>query len=360
MENNYPDQQNEGGYRPYSGYTPYRYPAAGIDIFAVSPEERAGIKKTYFGTFSAALIHGIGSFILAQVIFIAMMIMGYTFRYTDDGTAIIDWQYDMAASIPSIVFCIGIFIYAAVSSKTKISSFFSAERITGKFIVGFFGVLIFAYSTAMLTENMVLLGMFEIGISPISEEYLTESDLTPMFLITEVIFTIILAPIAEELMFRGVILRKLSTVSQRFAIFASALIFGLMHGNFLQTILGFCVGIVLGYAAVKTGSLILPIAGHMFVNAFASSSNFVEYFLGEDISGSYFTAAILLFLGIGLICLIIAAVSGGIKFPEYNEYHRKRTFPIMLTCVSFWIMAVYYIVDVLTKFGPATEKLIGE
>lgn len=366
---------NDSGYRPYSGYTPMQYPNMGQypnggqsyrggqypcgDIFEVSPAERSAIKKNYFGTFMRALLHGIGGFVLAQIVFICMQLSGYEFRYTEDGIAIIDWAYSAAGSIPSILFCTGIFLHDLFKDGSEIKDYFRSDKIKGSTVVGFFGMVLFAYGAAIILQNLLLGGMFAAGISPIAEKYLTEPELTPQYLVCEVIFTVLLAPIAEELMFRGVVLRRLSSVSQTFAIFVSAAIFGLMHGNLLQAVLGFVVGIVWGYAAVKTGSLILPIAGHILINFFASSVSFVEYFLGEDISSAYWTAAIILFIVIGLISFIAVLASGKIKFPEYTEYHRKRTFPIMLTCVSFWILAAYYIYTVISVCGPATEKLMG-
>lgn len=59
------------------------------------------------------------------------------------------------------------------------------------------------------------------------------------------------APIAEELLFRGLVLRKLQPYGKRFAIVMSALVFGLFHGNLVQIPYAFLVGLVLGYVALE-------------------------------------------------------------------------------------------------------------
>ena len=59
------------------------------------------------------------------------------------------------------------------------------------------------------------------------------------------------APIVEELIFRGVIMRGLEPCGKRFAILASAVLFGLFHGNLVQTPYAFLVGLVLGYTAME-------------------------------------------------------------------------------------------------------------
>ena len=49
-----------------------------------------------------------------------------------------------------------------------------------------------------------------------------------------VVGTAILAPVAEELMFRGWILRSLRPYGKRFAVLGSAVLFGIFHGNRLN------------------------------------------------------------------------------------------------------------------------------
>lgn len=59
----------------------------------------------------------------------------------------------------------------------------------------------------------------------------------------------ILAPVTEELLFRGLIQRTLQPYGKRFAILCSAFTFGIFHGNLLQAPYAFLVGLVLGYVA---------------------------------------------------------------------------------------------------------------
>lgn len=75
----------------------------------------------------------------------------------------------------------------------------------------------------------------------------------------------IFAPVSEEIFFRGYVLRTLKPYGKRFAVVASALLFGLFHGNLLQTPYAFLVGLLLGYAAVEY-SIGWAVALHMFNN----------------------------------------------------------------------------------------------
>lgn len=73
------------------------------------------------------------------------------------------------------------------------------------------------------------------------------------------------APISEEILFRGLMLRSMQPYGKKFAIFASALIFGLYHANIIQIPFAFAVGLVLGYVTVEY-NIVWAIVLHMFNN----------------------------------------------------------------------------------------------
>lgn len=79
------------------------------------------------------------------------------------------------------------------------------------------------------------------------------------------------APIAEEILFRGLILRSMEPYGKKFAIFASALLFGLFHGNLSQTPFAFVVGLVLGYVTLEH-NIAWAMVLHMFNNLIISDT----------------------------------------------------------------------------------------
>jgi len=79
---------------------------------------------------------------------------------------------------------------------------------------------------------------------------------------------VIVAPLTEEFLFRGLILRGLlSHYSVRKAIIASALFFGVFHFNPWQFISAAVAGVVLAWWFVKTRSLLPCLFGHALNNA---------------------------------------------------------------------------------------------
>ena len=73
----------------------------------------------------------------------------------------------------------------------------------------------------------------------------------------------ILVPVAEEMVFRGAILRTLlKQWSPWVAIVAVALLFGLVHGNVAQFIHAFLLGLLLGWLYWRSGSIVPGIVLH--------------------------------------------------------------------------------------------------
>lgn len=80
------------------------------------------------------------------------------------------------------------------------------------------------------------------------------------------IYSTVLGPFAEELMYRGLLLKPLARYGRSFAILVSAVAFGLMHGDIYQLAFAAAMGILLGYVALEY-SIWHSLALHIFNNA---------------------------------------------------------------------------------------------
>ena len=85
------------------------------------------------------------------------------------------------------------------------------------------------------------------------------------------LYSVILAPIAEELTCRGITLSQAKKVLPFWlANILQALLFGVLHMNMLQGTYAFCLGLILGFLFEKSGSLYPPILFHMLFNFFGT------------------------------------------------------------------------------------------
>lgn len=80
----------------------------------------------------------------------------------------------------------------------------------------------------------------------------------------------VLAPAVEEYIFRKQLIDRMNVYGEKLAVFTSALLFGLFHGNLSQFFYAFALGLVFGYVYLKTGRLRYSTALHMMVNFMGS------------------------------------------------------------------------------------------
>lgn len=77
---------------------------------------------------------------------------------------------------------------------------------------------------------------------------------------------VLLAPFAEELLFRHLLFSLFSPYGGMRAILFSAVLFALAHGNFYQMPYALLAGILLGIAAMAGRSLLFPLLFHLLYN----------------------------------------------------------------------------------------------
>ncbi len=80
------------------------------------------------------------------------------------------------------------------------------------------------------------------------------------------LFCGILAPVAEEIVYRKLVIDRLLPLGELPAVLLSGLLFGLIHGNFNQVFYATLFGFLAGFVYVYTGKLRYTIALHTAVN----------------------------------------------------------------------------------------------
>ncbi len=143
----------------------------------------------------------------------------------------------------------------------------------------------------------------------------------------------LLPALGEELLLRGMTLSGLSTRGAAFGIFMSALFFSLMHGNPLQTVHQFGLGVVLAITLYLTGSIWAAVVVHFFNNFI--SVTLTAYLPQVDaliMKLGYFNwltgaASVVIGLFLLILCFFVLykmrgkglrVVSGGIDYDEFS------------------------------------------
>lgn len=131
-----------------------------------------------------------------------------------------------------------------------------------------YALLVAATIGAVIGFNL----LFELlGVTNKSEAYteVAAQQYSAHFIVGILVFGFI-SPIAEELLFRGVIygyLRRFMDI--KLAIALSALIFGVYHMNYVQGIYGFLIGCLMAYAYEYFGEFKMAVFVHVASNVLA-------------------------------------------------------------------------------------------
>lgn len=213
----------------------------------------------------------------------------------------------------------------------------------------FFSLLALFFGVQALTQTFAvgmewLFNQFGMSLLDSMEVATATGDTFSMFL-----YAAVLGPIWEELLFRGGILRSLQPYGKKFAILGSAFLFGIFHGNIIQTPFAFGVGLILGYVTVEY-SVFWAIVLHLLNNLVLA-----------DLMGRL---ALLLPAGVGDLitlaviwgCLIAGVVILIVKRRQIREYVcRKRMHP---WCVGSFFSSPGVIVLTVIMAGNILLPLI--
>lgn len=162
-------------------------------------------------------------------------------------------------------------------------------------LIGFFSVIVLNLLTACLNIGLEFLLNQQGRTLMDAQASATEVSVTvSMFL-----YSSIAAPVCEELVYRGAVMRYLERYGSFFAVLISALLFGLMHGNIAQVPFAFAVGIVLGIIAQEY-SLTASVLIHLFNNLHSDLTGWAELYFGRTVSTIEFYGILLVSL-LGLV-----------------------------------------------------------
>lgn len=121
------------------------------------------------------------------------------------------------------------------------------------------------------------------------------------------IYTVLLAPVFEEMLFRKVLCDRVIKYGQGAAVLLSGLLFGLFHGNFNQFFYASFLGCFLAFLYVKTGNIKYTIGLHMMINFIGSV---VGGLLLQNIDLEHLTPAVLIAVALYALFIYGLIISG--------------------------------------------------
>ena len=166
------------------------------------------------------------------------------------------------------------------------------------------------------------------------------------------VYSILIAPIVEELVFRGVFYKRFKAFGSFFTAFACSLFFALIHSNFLQFIPAFMMGFVLFAIRDKYG-LRYSILLHLTNNALAILMNN----LGTA-QPWLMSAYGLLLLG-GSVYTVISLIKNRAKLVALRPDEKgRKALKLFFSSPLVWVdIVVLVILAIVILFNPGTEEM---
>lgn len=186
------------------------------------------------------------------------------------------------------------------NAKKDISDVFSPDTIK---LILFVVILNIFLSYGMLYFSNFVLGVVQ------------SKNIFNSFLTGGLIATIIVSPISEELIFRGVFLNRLQlALPTTFAVLISSLLFASLH-SFGSIFAAFIFGVCVAVLYLKTENIFVPILAHFLNNLFA------EIIVRIDYGNILFTnsSVILIVSILAIISLVLISFSIIKEFKYYNK-----------------------------------------
>lgn len=237
--------------------------------------------------------------IMLDVILLAVMMVCMFSGYVIDIPIVANFLISQAMIIvPALIFMMATKQNTQTGNLNELLGF-RKIKISSFFMTLLFTILIMPMATALNAISMLFV---ENTVNAISDDVLQMPFAVMLFLIG------IFGPFCEEFVFRGVIFRGYKNSGPVFwAVFWSALLFGLMHLNFNQAAYAIALGIMFGLLVEATGSLWASVIAHMFFNSQQVCMMYLADFLPDSYtSGTITTEALIGVIGPYLIAAAIA------------------------------------------------------
>lgn len=146
------------------------------------------------------------------------------------------------------------------------TNYFTIKQKSAKEILAILAMIVLLGISVQFFSSCILTTVLNLMPS-VAEEYMNNLsailEITPRMLLQ----VCLIAPIIEELFFRGLIFSLMSKLLPFvFANVIQAIVFGIYHGNVVQAVYAFILGMFIGYILFITGSIVYTIVLHMSIN----------------------------------------------------------------------------------------------
>lgn len=261
----------------------------------------------------------LGFLILQQCILAVMDLTGIYELYRSNQV------FQTALNIPITLISLGLPFYLAMNllkSKGYLKELPLNPPKSANSTVLLVGVGLLICMFGNFVASSVVLILEQAGVTLTAPDFTVPEGVAGKILF--IVYAAVLPALLEEFAIRGVVMQSLRRYGDWFAVIASALIFALMHGNWVQAPFAFIAGVGMGYAVILSGSLWTGIIIHFVNNLFSALLSVLHESAASEmtyrVAAAVGSALIIIF---GLVCLAVFIFTQE-KLSVHKIYHRRN------------------------------------
>ena len=160
-----------------------------------------------------------------------------------------------------------------------------------------------------------------------------------------IVYSVLIAPILEEVLYRGMVLTNLERYGKGFAIVASALLFALIHNDVSGILFGFAFGIITGYITAEY-SIVWSIGIHIINNLCCELWEIAKCVMPGNMASVVWYGGNLIFLILGAIVIVR-------KYADVKQYYNtnkenRSVYRVFFTSVC---VLLFIAIHIISKIG---------
>ena len=238
--------------------------------------------------------------------FVALALLGIT--EPEALTELINSQLLLLLAGYSLISIPILYIFKRSDDKRRASGLYKYTKVPARnrSTATFLGAALLGISLCQLLNDLITLSHLNDifpSYSKIEAEMFEGQSLGLIFLAA-----VILAPIAEELVFRGLVQRRIRDYFGPLAgIVGSSLLFGIYHGNMVQFVYATLLGLFMALCLEKSQTLLSTIIFHVMANLWSCvGMSVMKELSGNSRIGSYLVDLVMALVFIGGLSLVVS------------------------------------------------------
>lgn len=319
---------NQNGYYPY-----YQQPnQEAMRRMIMQNQIKLGKKQQRKEIIKTGLLLGgcLIAYLFIQTFFSQLLV---TLGYNESYNASKSFQYGfnvIAVHLTSMM--IPFLTMALILKKNFVAPFFPTKKIKKSEAFAWIGLGMGVCTVAnLITSYIVTISNTVFGYKLEQNSYGGPDSFLACIVL--VVSTMIVPAICEEIALRCCALGVLRKFGKGFSVFAVSIVFGLMHGNAVQFIFAFLVGLILAFITIKTDNIVLAMLVHGLNNGISVVSQIIEYAINQKVADTVTLIIFYIWIVAGIVSVIYLAIKKRFKTEKTQKSIYDNSFIVKLACL---------------------------